>query len=81
MTSFLNERARDGVAITPDDGTDLTNDVGGLYIGVTGNVRVVTAQGTTLTFVGLQAGSVLALDIRRVHATATTATNLIGLTL
>ena len=79
--SFLQNRARDGFAIVPSDSVDFVKDAGGIYVGVTGNVVLVTGKGTVLTFVGVPAGTVLLIDTSRVNATATTATNLIGLTL
>jgi hypothetical protein len=81
MTSFLNNRALDGFAITPNDSADLTRDAGGIYVGVTGNVVLDTSKGTTLTFVAVPAGTILPIDTRRVRATGTTATSLIALTL
>lgn len=75
----FDNRASDGFAITPDDSNDLAVDAGSIYVGVTGNIALVTVGGTTLTFLAVQAGSILAVKARRVLATGTTATNLIGL--
>ncbi len=69
----------DGFAITPNDGADLTRVPRSIYVGGAGNIALVTAKGTTLTFVGLGAGQVLPMRANRVLATGTTATNLIGL--
>lgn len=79
--TYLSLRAGDGFAITPNDGTDLTKDAAGIYVGVTGNIVLNTAKGMTLTFVAVPAGTILPIDTRRVLATGTTATNLIALTL
>jgi hypothetical protein len=81
MTSkFISESAVDGFAITPNDSADMAAVAVQVYVGVAGNMVVDTTEGTTLTFIGLQAGQILPVKCRRVRATGTTATNLIGLT-
>ena len=50
-----------------------------LYIGTAGNVALITAKGTTLTFVGLQAGQTLSVRASRVLSTGTTAGSIIAL--
>ncbi|MES2531976.1 MAG: hypothetical protein V4636_13140 [Pseudomonadota bacterium] len=71
--------ASDGLAVTPSDGTALTVIARALWIGVAGNVSVVTLGGTTLTFVGVQAGSILPVRCTHVRATLTTATSILAL--
>lgn len=66
-------------AVTPSDSVNLTADARSLYIGGAGNASVVTANGDTVTFVGLLAGSILPVRIRRVNATDTTATNIVAI--
>lgn len=78
MGSFFENTAYDGFAVTPGAGA-LPRVIGGLYVGGAGDVVVTTVAGTSLTFVGAQAGSIL--PIKATHVTAgTTATNLIGFT-
>jgi hypothetical protein len=48
-----------------------------IYVGGTGNVKVTTAQGDTAVFIGLQAGQVIPVQVIRVWASDTTATNLL----
>lgn len=48
-----------------------------IYVGGLGNVRVTTAQGDDVTFTTVQAGSVLPVQVIRVWATGTTASNLV----
>lgn len=48
-----------------------------VYVGVTGNVRVLTAQGDDVTFVGVSAGTIIPVQVLRVYATNTTATNMV----
>jgi hypothetical protein len=66
-------------AVTPSDSTDLTWITRGLYIGGAGNVAVNMADGTTVTFYGCLAGTVLNFCVSRVLATGTTATHIAAL--
>lgn len=50
-----------------------------IYVGVGGNVQVTTAQGDQVTFNGLLAGQVIPVQVIRVWATSTTATNLLAI--
>lgn len=75
----LSSPAIDGFAVTPNDSTDLTQVSRALYIGTAGNVALITAKGTTLTFVGLQAGQTLSVRAARVLSTGTTAGSIIAL--
>lgn len=65
-------------AITPSNSANLAN-VSVVYVGGSGNVRVTTAQGDDVTFVGLVAGTVIPVQVLKVWSTSTTATNLIGI--
>ena len=69
----------DGFSITPSDGSSLSVTTRGIYVGVAGDLKVVTAGGTTLTFVGLAAGVIHPLRVTKVFATGTSATDIIGL--
>jgi hypothetical protein len=64
--------------ITPADGADLAFVTRGLYVGVGGDVKVVMAGGETVTFKNLVAGVVHPLQVSKVFATLTTATQIIG---
>lgn len=68
--------ASDAFAITPSDST--TQRASALYIGGAGNVAVKTEDGTTVTFTGAQAGSILPVRVLQVLATSTTATAILG---
>lgn len=63
----------DAAAVTPSDTVDLAQ-FSVIYIGGGGNVKVTTAQGSAVTFSGMQPGGVLPVRVRRVWATGTTAT-------
>ena len=65
-------------SITPSDATVFAEYTRGLYVGVSGNVAVKMADGTTVTFTNLAAGIVHPLRVQQVLATGTTATGVIG---
>lgn len=71
--------AEGAVAVTPSDSTDLTYMARALYIGGAGSVNVDVADGTTVVFAGLAAGTILPVRVKRVRATSTTATNIVAL--
>lgn len=50
-----------------------------LYVGGAGNVRVLTSSGADLTFVGIAAGTFMPVQVKRVYATDTTATDIVAL--
>lgn len=72
--------AIDLVSITPNDSTDLSNVVRDIRVGaVGGDVVVVTAAGTTITFPSTMPGERLGpFAVSRVKATGTAATGLVG---
>lgn len=62
--------------ITTSDTTNLpTPSV--IYVGGAGAVKVTTAQGDDVTFSGLQAGTVIPVQVIRVWTSGLTATNLL----
>ena len=71
--------ATNWVAITPHDSTNLTYYPRGVYVGGAGNVAAVDWDGTAVTFVGVQAGTILPIRPRRINSTNTTATSLVGI--
>lgn len=50
-----------------------------LYIGGTGNVRVLTIGGDDVVFNAVPAGTTLQVKVRKVFSTNTTATNIVAL--
>lgn len=67
----------DARAVVTSDTTNIP-PTRGLYIGSAGNVVVDMAYGTTITFTGVQGGTILPIQVTRVYA-ATTATNMVAL--
>lgn len=78
MTIMVTQPARKAAAITPNDSTDLAQETRGLYVGVTGDVKVDLVEEGTVIFVGLAAGIIHPIAAIRVYATGTTATNIVG---
>lgn len=76
--SNLSDPFEHAAAVTPDNSNDIALSGRSLYIGVTGDVKVTTVKGDTVTFkahpVGYMPGRV-----RRVFATGTTATDILAL--
>lgn len=71
--------AKRAVLVTPSDTVDLTKPAHkGLYIGVSGAVRITTVGGSDVTFTAVPVGFFPVTAIR-VWATGTTATNIIAL--
>jgi hypothetical protein len=67
-------------AITPNDVQELPLATKAVFIGQSGDVRLVSVQSTeAVTFRNLAAGSILDVRARLILATGTTATDLVGL--
>lgn len=70
--------ARRVVTATPNDATVLKT-TRALYIGGAGNVAVSMVDGGDAVFVGLAAGSLLPVQVVKVLATGTTATDILAI--
>lgn len=71
---------QDAFAVTPSDTVAFTQQhARALYVGVTGDVTLVTLSGGVVTFTAVPAGSIIPVQCQRVNATATTATNIVGI--
>ena len=65
-------------AITPSDSAETVCSQ--IYVGVTGDVKVVPAGGSVgVVFKAVPAGAVLPIRCKKVLSTGTTATDLVGL--
>lgn len=65
--------------VTTSDTVDLQYVTRAIYVGVSGDLRVIMPDNTIVTFVDLAAGIFHPIQIKRVMATGTTATDIIGL--
>ncbi len=76
----LTSPARNGFSVTPDDGTDLTVNCRSLYIGGAGDVSAILVNDSSpVVFKNVPSGVVLPISVKRVEATLTTATDIVGL--
>lgn len=63
--------------VVPNDAADLGHISSALYVGVAGDVRLVTYSFETVTFVA--ASGILPIRVRRVLASGTTASGILAL--
>ena len=66
-------------AITTSDSANLPAGCRGVYVGGAGNVAAVGDDGTVVTFTAVPVGTFMPIGPRRINATNTTATLLVGL--
>ena len=78
-TQKVTQQAIRAVAIGVGSDTDLNVSGAVVFIGVGGTVKVDTVSGDTATFKNLADGSILPVQVRRVWATGTDATDMIAL--
>lgn len=71
------QNPKNGTAVTPSDTVNLAKG-GLLYVGVSGDVKVTTIQGTDLTFKAHPVGY-MPVYVEKVFATGTTATDILVL--
>jgi len=63
--------------VTPSE-TELLNVSRGIYVGVSGDLEVTDLDNNKVTYVGLAAGVYHPIRAKIIHATATTADNIIA---
>ena len=66
----------DAAAVTTSDTVNF-REPSVIYAGSGGIIRVLTAQGTDITFNSVQPGAILPVQVLRVFATTTNATNMV----
>lgn len=72
-------KARDFKTVTPSNSTSFTDGLSiGLYLGVAGDVSVVTKAGSTVVLKNLTAGVIHPIPCTRVNSTDTTATDILA---
>jgi len=75
----LESPAVNAFSVTPNDSADLANSTRGIYVGVSGDIKIDTVGGdSAVTFVGLAAGIIHPIRAKRIYATDTTATSIVG---
>ena len=79
MPAELTAPADYGFSIVPNDSAELLDVTRAIYVGSGGTLVAVLATGAQVTLTGLQGGTIIPIRVRRVNATGTTATGLVGL--
>ncbi len=69
-------QATNAFEVTPSDTDDFAG-ISVLYVGVGGHVKVETRAGNDITFYNMNNGQFVPVQVRKVYATGTTATNLV----
>ena len=64
--------------VVPSDSANLSKDCRALYVGVTGDITVMTTDSSIEIFLNVPVG-ILPVQCRRVYATGTTATAIVAL--
>lgn len=64
-------------SVATQDGTGNNGCV--LYVGTGGDVRVMTASGADVTFSNIQSGQFVPVQVKKVFASGTTATDILAL--
>ena len=85
MSNFKLQGMR-AAAVTPSNTVNIPSISGPqaarpcvLYVGTGGNLKVITEGGDEVTFVNVQDGTFFPVNVLRVFATGTTATNIIAI--
>lgn len=80
--SFNSDPAEGAISVTPNDTVNTVFPIGkrgrSLYVGVGGDISLVTWNNETVLHKSVPQGSILPCQFKRVNATATTATDLVG---
>ena len=83
--SYQKLQAGRAAAVTPSNTVDIPAVTGGsnngcvLYVGGAGNLKVLTVGGDEVTFTAVPVGTFVHVQVLRVFATGTTATNIVAL--
>ena len=70
--------ARNAAVVTPNDDVDLDIATRGLFVGVSGDVKVTLLNGGTVLLKNVAAGVIHAMQVSRVWATTTDATDIVA---
>ena len=83
--AYQKLQAGRAATIVPSDTVNIADVSGGsnngcvLYVGTAGNLRVLTVGGDDVTFIGINTGAFIPVQVLRVFATGTTADNIVAL--
>ena len=71
--------AQDHFAITPSNSTNFNIMARAIYVGVGGDISLVSSRNNAVTYLAVPQGTVLPVVALRINSTSTTASSLIGL--
>ena len=77
--SFDTSSVTHAVTVTPNDVTGLATVCRAVFVGTSGNLSVLMANGSTAVFKNVSSGQLLPIQAARVNATNTTATDILAL--
>ena len=77
-TELTDGKVKNAFEIIPDDATDLSHETIAIYVGFDGDLKVDLISGETITMYNLAAGAWHPIQAKRVYATGTTATYILG---
>jgi len=82
-TNLIVRQGTTGSAVTPDDGALISgstaNTPATLFVGVGGDINVVTLGGSTLLLKNIADGTFLPIQVIMVKATSTTASDIVAI--
>lgn len=70
--------ATDAFSVTPSDTVNFITNARSLYVGTGGTVVIVTPKGSVVSLLNVPDGAELHVCVKRVNATSTTATDIVG---
>ena len=73
------EPAEHAFSITPSNTDPIDHVTRGIYVGASGDLKVLMTGGETVTFVDLAAGVIHPIAVIQVFSTGTDATGIVGL--
>lgn len=80
ITGLSQSAATNALQITPNDSVDLPQATRAIYIGGSGTLTVMfNGTNSIVTYPAVAAGSSLPISVRRVYASGTSATGLVGM--
>ena len=82
-SNLIVRQGTTGVIVTPSDAVDIVgasaNTPATLFVGTAGDIEVITLGGSTLLLKNIPAGSFLPIQVSRVKASLTTASDIVAL--
>ena len=77
--SFLEAPPSNARNVIPSDSTDLPRETRGIYCGTGGDLHVLMIDDSEVTFKNLAGEVIHGMRLKKIFATGTTATDIIGL--